>query len=70
MVKIIKDEESFDQPFLIKLGGSPRLIQAEDYYFTLKKHKFDFLFQIDEDGYPESFLDDTDYLLKYIYGWN
>lgn len=60
--KIIKDSESFDQPFLIKLGGTPRLIQDEDYYFTdLKKQKFDFLLQIDEDGYPDSFLDDTDY---------
>jgi hypothetical protein len=66
MEKIIKDSESFDQPFLIKLGGTPRLIQAEDYYFTeLKKHKFDFLFQIDEDGYPESFLDDTDYPISF-----
>lgn len=60
--KIIKDSESFDQPFLIKLGGTPRLIQDEDYYFTeLKKHNFDFLLQIDEDGYPDSFLDDIDY---------
>jgi hypothetical protein len=64
--KIIKDSESFDQPFLIKLGGTPRLIQDEDYYFTeLKKHKFDFLLQIDEDGYPDSFLDDTDYPFGY-----
>lgn len=60
--KIIKDSESFDQPFLIKLGGTPQLIQDEDYYFTeLKKHNFDFLLQVDEDGYPDSFLDDIDY---------
>lgn len=60
--KIIKDSESFDQPFFIKLAGAPRLIQDENYYFTeLKKHEFDFLLQIDEDGYPDSFLDDTDY---------
>ncbi|WP_260405241.1 hypothetical protein [Paenibacillus sp. 598K] len=28
------DDQSMDQPFLIKAGGTPRLIQKEAYYFT------------------------------------
>lgn len=55
---VMTNEESTEQPFLIKLGGKPRLIQDENYYFdNLHKDKFEFLFQIDEDGYPDSFLD-------------
>ena len=42
--KISKDEKSRDQSFLAKLGGSPRLIQNEDYYFTkLKEDSFFFI---------------------------
>lgn len=53
--EISKDENSFDPSFLVKLGGNPRLIQNEDYYFMkLKGDSFSFLFQIDEDGYPET----------------
>ena len=55
--KLSKDEESNDQPFLIKVGGHPRLIQQEDYYVAkLKEDSFSFLFQIDEEGYPETLL--------------
>lgn len=55
---IIGDEDSKEQSFLIKLGGTPRLIQDENYYFTgLAEAKFDFLLQVDEDGYPDTLLD-------------
>ncbi|KEO79056.1 hypothetical protein MKN04_08280 [Paenibacillus polymyxa] len=51
------DEKSMDRSFLIKVGGNPRLIQYEDYYFTkLKEESFSFLFQVDEDGYPETLV--------------
>ncbi len=55
--EISNDEKSMNQSFLIKLGGNPRLIQNEGYYFTkLKEESFSFLFQVDEDGYPETLL--------------
>ncbi|MNW58930.1 hypothetical protein D3C74_368190 [compost metagenome] len=58
-----KDEESMEQPFLIKVGGNPRLIQDEDYYFAeLKKESLSFFFQVDEDGYPDTLIcEDGDY---------
>ena len=48
--KIIPDE---DVPsFLIKFGGTPNLIQTEDYYVNaLQRDSMEFLFQIDEQGY-------------------
>ncbi|MEK3949634.1 hypothetical protein MHB46_14580 [Paenibacillus sp. FSL H7-0703] len=62
------DEKSMDQPFLIKVGGNPRLIQNEDYYFTkLKEESFSFLFQVDEDGYPETLLQE-DYNYPFGFG--
>lgn len=54
---LINDQKSMDQSFLIKVGGNPRLIQNEDYYFTnLMEESFSFLFQVDEDGYPETLV--------------
>lgn len=53
--EITDDKKSKESPFLIKLGGNPRLIQEEDYYFTkLKEESLSFFFQVDEDGYPET----------------
>ncbi|MDT0124893.1 hypothetical protein Q9R46_19670 [Paenibacillus sp. RRE4] len=62
-----KDEESMEQPFLIKVGGNPRLIQDEDYYFAeLKKGALSFFFQVEEDGYPETLIrEDGDYPFGY-----
>ncbi|WP_213506241.1 hypothetical protein [Paenibacillus faecis] len=55
---LMGDKDSAEQSFLIKLGGTPRLIQDENYYFTgLAEDGFDFLFQVDEDGYPDTLLD-------------
>ncbi|MEB4782142.1 hypothetical protein P5G60_10330 [Paenibacillus jamilae] len=55
--KLSHDKKSMDQPFLVKIGGNPRLIQNEDYYFAkLKEESFSFFFQVDEDGYPETLL--------------
>ncbi|QTD43453.1 hypothetical protein [Sporosarcina sp. Te-1] len=65
---ICNDEKSMDQSFLIKLGGNPRLIQHKDYYFTkLKEDSFSFLFQVDEDGYPDTLLQD-DYSYPFAFG--
>ncbi|AUO06487.1 hypothetical protein NS115_11325 [Paenibacillus jamilae] len=62
------DEKSMDQSFLIKVGGNPRLIQNEDYYFTkLKEESLSFLFQVDEDGYPETLLQE-DYNYPFGFG--
>ncbi|WP_259391502.1 hypothetical protein [Paenibacillus sp. 1011MAR3C5] len=61
-------EKSMDQSFLIKVGGNPRLIQNKDYYFTKpKEESFSFLFQVDEDGYPETLLQD-DYSYPFGFG--
>ncbi|MFS0841101.1 hypothetical protein [Paenibacillus sp. 1P03SA] len=63
-----KDEKSMEQSFLIKVGGNPRLIQNEDYYFTkLREDSYSFLFQVDEDGYPETLVKD-DYNYPFGFG--
>ncbi len=55
--KVIGDLDSMELPFLIKVGGTPRLIQQEDYYTTeLQQQSFSFLLQVDEEGYPETLL--------------
>ncbi|AIQ13780.1 hypothetical protein [Paenibacillus durus] len=55
--ELINDKESRDQSFLIKFGGAPRLIQDKEYYFSkIREDSFDFLFQVDEDGYPDALL--------------
>ncbi len=55
--KVISDLDSMELPFLIKVGGTPRLIQQEDYYTTeLQQASFSFFFQVDEEGYPETLL--------------
>jgi hypothetical protein len=39
--------------YLVKFGGTPDLIQEESYYYKeLHANSYGFLFQIDEDGYP------------------
>ncbi|MCL2579868.1 MAG: hypothetical protein FWE32_07515 [Oscillospiraceae bacterium] len=51
--------ENEREPFLIKFGGTPELIQEESYYYDkLDEDGLGFLFQIDENGYPtnEDFL--------------
>lgn len=57
------DLHSMDQSFLIKFGGSLRLVQDEDYYSErLREEGFSFLFQVDEEGYPETLLrEDSSY---------
>lgn len=64
---VMLDEESIEKSFFIKLGGAPRLIQDEDYYFTdLHQNQFEFLLQIDEDGYPDSLMEgDISYPFNY-----
>ncbi|WP_339295177.1 hypothetical protein MKY82_33175 [Paenibacillus sp. FSL W7-1279] len=57
------DFQSIDQSFLVKFGGSPRLVQDEDYYSErLREEGFSFLLQVDEEGYPETLLrEDSSY---------
>lgn len=51
------DKTARDQSFFIKLGGNPRLIQEEDYYFKdWNEESLSFFFQVDEDGYPDTLL--------------
>jgi hypothetical protein len=50
-------DEAIDKNYLIKFGGKPDLIQEEEYYYeTLNNNGFNFLFQIDENGYPDNLL--------------
>lgn len=54
-----ENEEATEQSFLIKLGGQPRLIQQEQSYGAkLQEDALSFLFQIDEEGYPDILLRD------------
>ncbi|KKO54329.1 hypothetical protein [Paenibacillus sp. DMB20] len=54
---IVSDKQSFEERFLIKFGGTPRHIQGEKYYYKgLHDDGFDFIFQVDEDGYPDTLL--------------
>lgn len=47
------DTETGNEPFLVKLGGIPRLVQNKKFYYDqLEKDGYSFYMQIDEDGYP------------------
>ncbi len=61
------DNKSMESPFLIKVGGTPKLIQQEDYYMTdLQQEGFSFFFQVDEEGYPETVIaEDGSYLFGF-----
>lgn len=55
--QLVDDGDSVEQSFLIKVGGNPRLIQHEDYYFAkLQEESLSFFFQVDEDGYPDTLI--------------
>lgn len=50
---LVSEEQAFETPFFIKFGGNPFHIQEEEYYYReLEKNGYNFLCQIDEDGYP------------------
>ncbi|MEW4372384.1 hypothetical protein [Paenibacillus kandeliae] len=54
---VTTDDEAMEMPFLIKVGGTPKLIQQEEYYMAgLQAESFSFFFQVDEEGYPETLL--------------
>ncbi|MFD1884933.1 hypothetical protein [Paenibacillus wenxiniae] len=57
--EMIHDSEAMAVPFLIKVGGTPKWIQQEDYYMTeLHAESFSFFLQVDEEGYPETLIAD------------
>jgi hypothetical protein len=50
-------DEAVEKTYLIKFGGKPDFIQEETYYYEpLNNNGFNFLFQIDENGYPDNLL--------------
>ncbi|KOP78427.1 hypothetical protein AMS59_11230 [Lysinibacillus sp. FJAT-14745] len=54
---IVCDKKSFKESFLIKFLGTPKHIQEEEYYYKeLHDDGFDFLFQVDEEGYPDTLI--------------
>jgi hypothetical protein len=65
-------EEARNENYLIKFGGKPDLIQNEEYYYeSLHNDNFNFVFQVDENGYPDTLLDGNypfGYGALYIYG--
>ncbi|MGN7359531.1 hypothetical protein ACTHPF_20175 [Paenibacillus sp. SAF-054] len=66
--EVRNDHESVEEPFLIKFGGTPRLIQKEGFYSKrLAEDLLSFLFQVDEDGYPDTLLVDH-YSYPFGYG--
>ena len=58
--------------YFVKIGGSPNLIQDEDYYeMGLVKSGYSFLFEVNEEGYPAEVLDGDypfNYGALYVYG--
>jgi len=51
---VINNDTSENQIFLVKFGGTPEHIQNKNFYTKeLVADSFEFLFQIDEQGYPE-----------------
>jgi hypothetical protein len=65
--KYCTEEESKNESFLIKFGGKPILIQEKIFYYDkLKEDGFDFLIQIDENGYP---IDDADFIKSYPFSY-
>ncbi|KOP78429.1 hypothetical protein AMS59_11240 [Lysinibacillus sp. FJAT-14745] len=52
--EVINNDTSDNQTFLVKFGGTPEHIQNKRFYTKeLVDDSFEFLFQIDEQGYPE-----------------
>lgn len=52
-------------PWFIKVGGEPVLIQQEEYYANaVAAAGYDFFFQVDENGFPDGFVLE-DYPLNY-----
>ncbi|MDU1889981.1 MAG: hypothetical protein E6767_04765 [Dysgonomonas sp.] len=66
------NEITTDEPYFIKLGGTPDLVQEEpSYYKELEKDNFNFLMQIEEFGYIDDSLIGSApfcYGAFYIYG--
>ncbi|MCG7383102.1 hypothetical protein [Paenibacillus sp. ACRRY] len=62
--KWMKDEGIAEEPFLVKIGCVPKLIQQEDSYIAaLHQDGYDFLIQIDEEGYTDGMVD------EYVFGY-
>ena len=52
--EVINNDTLENQIFLVKFGGTPEHIQNKNFYTKeLEADSFEFLFQIDEQGYPE-----------------
>ena len=63
------EDEAFT--YLIKFGGKPVLIQEEQFYYEqLHTDGYTFLFQIDENGYPDGLMKEYifGYGALYVYG--
>jgi len=57
--EVINNDTSDNKIFLVKFGGTPLHIQNKNFYSKeLEADSYEFLFQIDEQGYPE----DDDFL--------
>jgi hypothetical protein len=55
--KICDTDDAINDFYLVKFGGMPDLIQdKEHYYKALSDNNFEFLFQIDESGYPDDLI--------------
>ena len=54
---IVSDKNALKESFLIKFLGTPKHIQEEDYYYKeLHDDGFGFIFQVDEEGYPDTLI--------------
>ncbi|MFT2710806.1 hypothetical protein [Clavibacter sp. Sh2126] len=57
--------ERGDEPCFVKFGGQPMLLQVDDRYERpVKEAGYAFLFQVDESGFPDGFVE-GDYPLGY-----
>ena len=55
--KICDTNQAIKEPSLIKFGGTPDLIQNKTFYYeALLNDGYKFLFQINENGYPDNLI--------------
>ena len=55
--KICDTNQAIKEPSLIKFGGTPDLIQNKAFYYeALHNDGYKFLFQINENGYPDNLI--------------
>ncbi|MBM6385029.1 MAG: hypothetical protein JSY10_13745 [Paenibacillus sp.] len=60
----VEDGAVTDEPYVVRIGGTPKLIQQEDSYLAaLHQDGYEFFIQIDEEGYADGTVE------EYVFGY-